>query len=332
MGRERANLAVLARSLERHRPDVVSVWAMGAMSFSVLDALSRARMPTVTVICDEWPVYGPRMDGWLRRFLGHRALGAVIGRLTGLPTTSPSLDELGPACFVSEALRSSVRRQTRWSFPESTVVYSGIDPELFTAPGASGGWRWRLLVAGRIDDRKGIDVAIRSLAACPGEATLSVVGQGDDRYLEELRRLAAGLGVDGRVSFHSAGRAELADLYRAADAVVFPPTWEEPFGLVPLEAMACGTPVVASATGGSAEFLADGANCLTFAAGDGDALASCLMRLATDGPLRQRLIQGGVTTAAALGVDRLAEVLEQWHAWAGGAGDRPADRHLPSFS
>ncbi len=55
--------------------------------------------------------------------------------------------------------------------------------------------------------------------------------------------------------------AELA----AADALLFPVQWEEPWGLVPLEAMASGTPVVATGTGGSGEYLRDGDNCLVYA-------------------------------------------------------------------
>ena len=59
-----------------------------------------------------------------------------------------------------------------------------------------------------------------------------------------------------------AAREELPAAYRAADVFVFPSTWSEPFGLVPIEAMACGVPVVGSGTGGSGEFLIDGATAL----------------------------------------------------------------------
>jgi glycogen synthase len=79
--------------------------------------------------------------------------------------------------------------------------------------------------------------------------------------------------------------------------VLFPVTWQEPWGLVPLEAMAVGRPVVATATGGAAEYLVDEHNALVVAPGDADALAAAVRRLAEDGSLRERLREGGAETA-----------------------------------
>ncbi|MHB8330441.1 MAG: glycosyltransferase family 4 protein, partial [Acidimicrobiales bacterium] len=124
---------------------------------------------------------------------------------------------------------------------------------------------------------------------------------------------AGRLGVGGRVRFGRCDRADLALRYAAADAVVFAPLWEEPFGLVPLEAMACGTPVVASPTGGSAEFLVDGVNCVAFASGDAIALAEALERLAADVGLRRTIVDNGLRTAAGYDADHLAVELEAWH-------------------
>jgi glycosyltransferase involved in cell wall biosynthesis len=70
---------------------------------------------------------------------------------------------------------------------------------------------------------------------------------------------------------------------------------------------------VATATGGSAEFLVDGVNCLRYPAGDAGALAEAVRLLAADAALRARLVTGGLVTAAQLGVDALASTLEDWH-------------------
>ena len=86
-------------------------------------------------------------------------------------------------------------------------------------------------------------------------------------------------------------------LYAGADAVVFPVTWDEPWGLVPIEAMAHGVPVVATGRGGSAEYLRDGENALLHAPGEPAALATVLRRLADDPDLRERLRRGGAATA-----------------------------------
>jgi glycosyltransferase involved in cell wall biosynthesis len=211
-------------------------------------------------------------------------------------------------------------------------VYSGIQTDEFpprqeTAPP----WRWRLLYVGRIDPRKGVDTAIRVLASCPPEAVLHVVGRGDDRHLRDLGDLASELGVSDRVSFGIAERSELAGVYASADVLVFPSKWEEPFGLVPLEAMSCGTPVVATTVGGAAEFLAPETNCLAFASDDVEGLVVALRRLAGDPLLRQKLVNAGRVTAAELGVDRLGAVLEEWHQAArqGPGGPRPPERPPP---
>jgi len=121
-----------------------------------------------------------------------------------------------------------------------------------------------------------------------------------------------------RVSFGELERDQLVSAYEAADVLVFPSEWEEPFGLVPIEAMACGTPVLATGTGGSAEVLRDGENCLLFTAGDPTSLAAGVRSLAGDAATRRRIARGGLRTADDLTVDRLAEVFESWHRAAAG--------------
>jgi glycosyltransferase involved in cell wall biosynthesis len=124
-----------------------------------------------------------------------------------------------------------------------------------------------------------------------------VVGSGDEREAARLRELAP----PGRVEFASVPRAELPDLVASMDALLFPVRWAEPWGLVPLEAMAAGTPVVASGRGGSGEYLRDGENCLLFDADAGpEALATTVARIAGDEHLRQRLVDGGRAAADAL--------------------------------
>ncbi|MGH9029025.1 MAG: glycosyltransferase family 4 protein, partial [Acidimicrobiales bacterium] len=326
---ERSNLACLERALSEFRPDVASAWAMGAMSLGLLGALGRRHVPVVSVICDEWPVYGPVVDPWMRALSHRPRLGRLVRALTRLETSLPPLDSLGPSCFVSAHLRNVCRDQSEWAFPDSTVVYSGIERRDFPFVERSGAWRWRLLYVGRIDPRKGIDTLLRAFARCPQDARLDVVGRGDDRHLDELRHLAGELGVTGRARFTSSPRSELGAVYAGADVLVFPAVWEEPFGLVPVEAMACGTPVVATRVGGAAEFLADERNCLAFAPSDVDGLVAALHRLADDSALRSELVSGGVRTAADLDVDRLAEDLDAWHRSAVEGTARPAQRRPP---
>lgn len=316
---ERVNRAALDDMLGRLRPDVVSAWAMGAMSLGLLTTCLAAGLPLVPVVCDEWPAYGPDVDAWMRVMRHHRGLALLAGLTTGLPTALPDLDDAGPACFVSAHLLAKVRAAAPWSFPGALVVPSGIAAEEFTASrDEPRPWGWRLLYAGRIDPRKGIDTAVRALALLPGDATLAIHGSGDGEHRAELEALARDLGVASRLSFAVTPRSMLAAVYRSADALVFPSSWDEPFGLVPIEAMACGTPVVATMAGGASEFLADGGNCLAFRPGDADGLAAALRRLAADEQLRARLRSGGLATAGELTVDRVADRLLDQHRHAAG--------------
>lgn len=142
------------------------------------------------------------------------------------------------------------------------VIPPGVDHSVF-APGEGSRVRrqWRagddpvLLVVGRIQPLKGIDLAVRSLAALDHpRARLVVVGgpsgADGDAELGRLRALVAELGLGERVRFEPPrAHGDLAACYRAAD-VVLVPSRTESFGLVALEAAACGTPVVATAVGG----------------------------------------------------------------------------------
>ncbi|HEU5034209.1 MAG TPA: glycosyltransferase family 4 protein [Mycobacteriales bacterium] len=329
---ERHNRSVLTRALAAQRPDVVSVWSMGAMSLGLVDVLNTSGVPAAYVICDEWPVYGPRLDGWLSGFTGRgRRLGPVARALTGLPTVLPE-PRAATFCWLSDYVRAADLAATGWTPRHETLTYTGIDPADFPLqrPRAED-WRWRLLAVGRVEPRKGFAVAIDALAELPAEATLRIVGPDDGSHRAALHQRAADLGVADRVRFDGVvPRAQLHAVYRDADALLFPSAWAEPFGLVPVEAMANATPVVAMPTGGAGEYLADEHNCLT--ATDAASLAAAVRRLATDPPLRARLVAGGLATAADLSVDRLADVLEDWHRAAADryAGGEPAPRPAPT--
>jgi glycosyltransferase involved in cell wall biosynthesis len=334
---ERTNRIRLAEALGVARPDVVSVWSMGAMSLGLLGMVAERGIPIVFMVEDDWLVYGPLLDAWSRLWSRRsgRWAGRLVGPLTGLPTRLPDVGRLGAFCFISQATRRTALENTSWSFPTAGLMYLGIEPADFPvapteAPVEPRPWSADLLYVGRLDRRKGIDTAIRALPRLPA-ARLRVVGAGDRTVLGELRQLAAELGVADRVEFSSAERHELAHVYRSADVCLFTSTWEEPFGLVPLEAMACDTPVVATGTGGSGEYLRDEVNCLRFPAGDDVALCEAVNRLAGDPALRMALVHGGRRTAAALDIDGLADHLEAWHlgAIARFADGTPPDRVLP---
>jgi glycosyltransferase involved in cell wall biosynthesis len=180
-----------------------------------------------------------------------------------------------------------------------SVVPCGIDPEMFRpdgplapAPDAAH----RLLALGRLVPRKGVDDAIRALAALPGADTELVVAGGPadpeldrDPEVRRLRRLARRCEVGDRVRFvGSVPRAEVPDLIRSADVVVSAP-WYEPFGIVPVEAMACGRPVVGTAVGGLLDTVDPGRTGLLVPPREPAALADAIGRLLANPSLRRRM-------------------------------------------
>jgi glycosyltransferase involved in cell wall biosynthesis len=302
---ERANAAALDRHIASFAPDAVSWWAMGTMSLSLIERVRRRAIPASFAIHDDWLVYGFKADRWIRAWHGwRRAAAPVAERLLGVPTRV-DVPAAGPMVFNSAYIRRRAR-EAGVDVDGAMVVHPGVD-ERFLVPAEPRPWGWRLLCVGRLDRHKGTDTAVAALEHLPPEATLTVVGSGDRSYVAELEHAAERLGASQRVAFAGFRSGEdLRSAYAEADAVLFPVRWEEPFGLVPLEAMGVGRPVVTTARGGSREFLADGENSLVVEPDDPGALAAAVGRLARDENLRARLREAGRTTAGEHGMAAFA--------------------------
>jgi glycosyltransferase involved in cell wall biosynthesis len=295
---EQHNASTFDRHLGEVAPDVIAWWPLGGLSLGLIERARRAGIPSVFFVLDPWPYYGEQRDQWLRMARNLGMARGLLERATGLPTTLGTPPN-GRWVFCSQSMRDHTL--AKWpDIDQSVVLTPGVTGEYLTAPvePTPPPWRWQLLYIGRVVEQKGVGTAIEALALLPATATLRIVGDGDARYRSELMRIAGRLGVSARVSFEPARpRAEVVELYRAADAVLFPVVWDEPWGLVPLEAMALGRPVVATGRGGSGDYLEHGANSLLFTAGDADGLAAALRELAGDRELRERLRRGGRRTA-----------------------------------
>jgi len=233
------------------------------------------------------------------------ALGTVKRRHQGAKDTSPRervrlerdiarrVDRIVATCSdeVFELVRMGADRR------RISVVPCGVDAARFRPRGPveeRPPGRHRLVVACRLVERKGIGEAVTALAEVPN-AELVVAGGPDARQLaldpeaQRLRRLADALGVGDRVLLRGrVDRDAMPALLRSADAVVCVP-WYEPFGIVPLEAMACGVPVVASAVGGQVDSVVDGVTGVHVPPRDPAALAAALRALLADPERRAAL-------------------------------------------
>jgi glycosyltransferase involved in cell wall biosynthesis len=248
------------------------------------------------------------------------ALGVLKRRHQGVRDTSPSErirweQSIGRAVDVVIATcRDEVAELQAMDVDPGkvAVVPCGVDLDLFTPPPRSelgrGRHAFRLLSVGRLVERKGLDTVLRALALLPDAELVIAGGPPVDRLAQDpeairLAGLAAELGVDDRVSMlggvdHSA----LPPLFHSADVVVCTP-WYEPFGIVPLEAAACGRPVVGSAVGGLMDTIDDGITGLHVPPKDHLALAAALRTLRDDPGRRRRLGRAA---------RRRAELLYSW--------------------
>jgi len=229
------------------------------------------------------------------------------------------------------------RRAAGRGMPPVTIVPPGVDPDRFKplddAARRQARQRFGLppdadlvLSVSRLVPRKGMDVLIRAAAKLkerlPG-LMVAIAGSGRDR--QRLDRLVGSTGAPV-VMLGAVADADLAALYGCADvfAMLCRNRWlgleQEGFGIVFLEAAACGVPQVAGASGGAAEAVVDGETGLVVHRPDDDAaVAAAIERILTDGPLRARMSVASRRRAEAdFSYDRLAERLGQALAAAGG--------------
>lgn len=164
-----------------------------------------------------------------------------------------------------------------------------------------------LLFVGRLDPIKGIDLLLDSVAAMRTQARLVVIGGNPDGdpEVDRLRAQADALGIGERVLFPGAvAQRELPFYYAGSDAVVVTSRYES-FGLVAAEALACGTPVVASQAGGLPSIVRDGENGLLVRWRCPGAFAERLDELLTDRDLAARLAAQARPSIERLGWERI---------------------------
>jgi glycosyltransferase involved in cell wall biosynthesis len=241
------------------------------------------------------------------------ALGVVKRRHQGARDSSPpdrldlerglvqQADHIVATCSdeVFELLRLGADRR------HVSVVPCGVDLAHFTpdgpaAPRTPG--RARLLCVARLVERKGVGNVVSALADIP-DTELIVAGGPALAQLDgspeiaRLRALAAEHGVEDRMQLlGSVDRGDLPALLRSADVVACVP-WYEPFGIVPLEAMACGVPVVAAAVGGLIDTVVDGVTGVHVPPRRPDRIAAAVRALLADPARREALGRAGAGRA-----------------------------------
>ncbi len=219
-----------------------------------------------------------------------------------------SLRRSDRAIAISESTKRDLVSQFRVRPAKVQVIYCGVDLSFMPASDPSSAAQLRaryslsekfILYVGTIEPRKNIVRLLRAFARAKRDAGLPhrlvLVGARGWKY-EEVDRVIEEEGIAREVVFTGyVPQEELASCYRAADLFVYPSLYEG-FGLPPLEAMACGTPVVTSNTSSLPEVVGDAA--LLVDPEDEQALAGAIVRALTDHSLRERMTARGVAQAA----------------------------------
>jgi glycosyltransferase involved in cell wall biosynthesis len=205
---------------------------------------------------------------------------------------------------TTAAVNISRYAEQRFRVPRSVTIPHGSRLEPFVPAPAPRRDYW--LYVGRLVPEKGCDVLLAALARVvqQGHRTpLVLLGDGPER--QRLEQLAAALGVEALVQFAGQVTGQgLVERLQHALAVIIPSVWPETWGRVAVEAMSCGAPVIASASGGLQETA--GVAGLTFRIGDSEALAQQMVRLAQDRPLQERLRTQGREFSQQFSADRMA--------------------------
>lgn len=253
--------------VRRLRPDIVHTHLVDADLIGILTARALGVRGCCATV-HSFSFFAARRHRWRYRWL----LGPLVGRFLA----------------VSRALADYLVRECRLPASRVQVVVNGIDTARF-APAASPAPRSALGptvgVLTRLDARKGLPHLLRAMAQIRSdlpEARLLIGGEGEDR--SALEREAHSLGLTGRVDFVGTVN-DTAQFYRRLDLFVLP-SLDEAFGLVVLEAMAAGLPVVGTRVGGIPEILQDGAQGRLVAPADSQALAGAIRQLCQD-PIRR---------------------------------------------
>jgi glycosyltransferase involved in cell wall biosynthesis len=278
------------RLLARVRPDVVHVhnffpvvspavfYACRDQGIPVVQTLHNYRLlcPAATLhrngtACEECVVHGLWRSIWHGCYHGSRlestGVALMLGAHRAAGTWQRAIDR-----FI--ALNEFGRRRfIAGGIPADRIVVKPncVDPD----PGPGDHRGGFALYVGRLSQEKGVETLLAAWRGMPGGIPLRIVGEGPMRgmVLQALRSLES-VRYDGGLP----RRAVLA-LMRDARVLIFPSSWYEPFGLVLLEALACGLPVIASRIGGIPEIIEDHRTGRLFPPGDSAALREEVVRL-----------------------------------------------------
>lgn len=256
-----ATLMYLLRAMRELRPDVVNVHFPDAQMPFVLALRRLFKFRLVVSLhghdIERWSAFGEAENKKMRANTGAQLLRTFLNEADAVTACSSNL------LSKAQRLEPGIARKGH-------VVHNGLDLELFNSTARYSYPRPYILSYGRLTSKKGFDLLISAfaqVAALHPEVDLVLAGDGEDEVL--LKRLVHEAELDDRVYFF--GRARPGQIVELLNGCLFlvVPSRNEPFGIVALEGMAAGKPVLATRVGGLPEFLEESINQLVEPSVDG---------------------------------------------------------------
>ena len=304
--------SVLRWLIHQVKPELAYVWNVRGLSKSLLITLQRLRVPTVYMIQDFWLEESISSDHWLslwsrqsagrfkqrvKSLLVSLGVEAALGRLV---PTDPRELRIDHVSFVSHFNKTKTTAAgVRVKHP--VVIHNGIETAKFRKrePDKHDG-TLRLLYVGQLHAQKGVHTTVeavrRLIVDGHQDIRLTIAGGAplSETYEQYIHGLVATENLERYVQFLGhIPREHIVKAYHDHDVLLFTSIVERGFPLVLLEAMASGLAVVGTLSGGAADILVPGENCLTFSPGDASALAERIRALMADPQLRQRIARRG---------------------------------------
>ena len=313
-----ANARELRRAISTIQPDVLYVWEITGIGVSsIMKTLPDLHVPIVFHLGSYWLLYArsPETDQsrlrtrWLKQWL--------IGTVSELTWTS---------LIAVSALVKEKYAQAGFDEERIEVIHNGIDSRFLATSNRhidTASDSYQLLFVGRVRAEKGIMILLKALDLLMHEEgwisnkqkslSLHIFGDGDAVYISELQRFLHERQLTSFVTFHGiVSQDELIKQYDRAHMLLVPSLWQEPFGLVVLEAMARGLAVIASKTGGLVEIITHEVNGLLVEPGNERELALAIRELLLDAEKRAWLGRAGrATVQEHFTIEKNAQRVEQ---------------------
>jgi glycosyltransferase involved in cell wall biosynthesis len=317
------NQTVLRRTVAQVRPDIIYIFNLTGLSTSLGLVAESTKRSVCYFISDRWLASWDK-DFWHQfwstnfRLLPARMAKRLIAAAMDLGKIAHGGSlALRHVHFVSQYLKDDAAAAGK-PVSAGEVIHWGVDTEVFQFKERKRK-PLRLLYVGQVVEMKGVRTLIEAMRVIVCEkgrsdVFLSIVGGSSTPEFEaEMRGLVDRWGLGAQVSFvGQVHREHLPEVYSQHDILVFPSNFEEAFSLTTLEAMACGLPIVSTATGGNSEVMRDGQNALIFRSKDAETCAGNILKLLENHELYHSLsLNGRATVENAFRIDEMIDRIEK---------------------